>query len=379
MAQELIEYGQKLNSKKLKEIMSHIFLRNDEIAKKNDNGTPLCIWGTHGLGKTQIVKEFAREKGWKFTYCAPAQFEEMGDLHGMPSIMDPDKTISGDEYTIYSPPEWVPTEKGPGILLLDDINRADDRILRGCMQLLQNFELSSWKLPERWQIVCTANPEGGDYSVTPMDDAMLTRMLHITLIFNHKIWAEWALDNDVDPRGIAFVLTYPELVTGSRTTPRSLTQFFNQIKDIQDLKNEIELIHTLALSALDDVTTSTFISFINDQLQQLIDPEEILNAKKFSTIEKRINKLSHDGEGGQRIDRIATICTRLFLHLTNKYKPSKNEEKVHQKNLTSFLLMKEIPNDLRMSLYMDLSKNASELVKAMMRDKKLATILLKGM
>ena len=24
----------------------------------------------------------------------------------------------------------------------------------------------------------TANPEGGDYSVTPMDGAMLTRMLH---------------------------------------------------------------------------------------------------------------------------------------------------------------------------------------------------------
>ena len=71
---------------------------------------------------------------------------------------------------------------------------------------------------------------------------------------------------NVDPRGIAFVLTYPELVTGSRTTPRSLTQFFDQIKDIQDLKSEIELIHTLALSALDDVTTSTFISFVNDQL-----------------------------------------------------------------------------------------------------------------
>ena len=41
-------------------------------------------------------------------------------------------------------------------------------------QLLQNYELSSWKLPEKWQIIATANPEGADYSVTPMDDAMLT-------------------------------------------------------------------------------------------------------------------------------------------------------------------------------------------------------------
>ena len=178
-------------------------------------------------------------------YCAPAQFEEMGDLHGMPTIVDPDPGKPGDEYTVYRPPEWVPTEEGPGILLLDDINRADDRILRGCMQLLQNFELFSWQLPAKWQIVATANPEGGDYSVTPMDDAMLTRMLHATLKFDARIWAEWATGAGVDRRGIAFVLTYPEVVTGKRTTARSLTQFFDQIGDIEDLKAEIELVNAL--------------------------------------------------------------------------------------------------------------------------------------
>ena len=111
------------------------------------------------------------------------------------------------------------------MLLIDDINRADDRILRGCMQLLQNYELSSWRLPDKWQIVATANPEGADYSVTPMDDAMLTRMIHTTLIFDHKVWAQWAYSSGVDDRGISFVLTYPELINSERTTPRSLTQF----------------------------------------------------------------------------------------------------------------------------------------------------------
>jgi MoxR-like ATPase len=123
-----------------------------------------------------------------FRLLRTAQFEEMGDLHGIPTIRDPtpDESNSDDEYTVFAPPEWVPTAKGPGILLLDDINRADDRILRGIMQLLQNFE---WQLPEQWQIVATANPEGADYSVTPMDDAMLTRMLHFTLTFDAKAWA----------------------------------------------------------------------------------------------------------------------------------------------------------------------------------------------
>lgn len=376
MSDDLLEYGAKANANEIKKTLEHIFERNDAIAEKGGRGTPVCIWGTHGVGKTQIVQDFAHERKWRFVYCAPAQFEEMGDLHGMPTIVDPDPGKPGDEYTVYRPPEWVPTEEGPGILLLDDINRADDRILRGCMQLLQNFELFSWQLPAKWQIVATANPEGGDYSVTPMDDAMLTRMLHATLKFDARIWAEWATGAGVDRRGIAFVLTYPEVVTGKRTTARSLTQFFDQIGDIEDLKAEIELVNALGASALDDVTVSSFISFVNDDLTQLIDPEDILEAKKFADVEKRIKALAKGKDGGKRVDRLATICTRLFILLTGAgYKPAKS----HTENLVSFMLSKVIPNDLQTSLYMDLTKNGSDTIKEMLRDKRLATKLLKGM
>jgi MoxR-like ATPase len=376
MSDDLLEYGAKANADEIKKTLDHIFVRNDSIAEKGGRATPVCIWGTHGIGKTQIVQDFAHQRKWRFVYCAPAQFEEMGDLHGMPAIVDPDPNTSGDEYTVYRPPEWVPTEEGPGILLLDDINRADDRILRGCMQLLQNFELSSWKLPAKWQIVATANPEGGDYSVTPMDDAMLTRMLHTTLKFDARIWAEWATGAGVDPRGIAFVLTYPEVVTGKRTTPRSLTQFFDQVGGIEDLKAEIELVNALASSALDDITVSTFISFVNDDLTELLDPEEVLDAKKFADVEKRIKALAKGRDGGNRVDRLATICTRLFILLTQEgYEPAKS----HTENLVLFMLSKVIPNDLQTSLYMDLTKHGSDKVKEMMRDKRLASKLLKGM
>ena len=373
MSVEFIEFGKKGNSREIKVILSHIFERNNELNAEDKRGTAVCIWGTHGLGKTQIVRDYALEKKWKFSYIAPAQFEEMGDLHGMPIVVDPDKRITGDEYTVYSPPDWVPKEEGPGILLLDDINRADDRILRGCMQLLQNFELTSWKLPPKWQIVATANPEGGDYSVTPMDGAMLTRMLHATLKFDPKIWAEWAYAANVDERGIAFVLTYPELVNSDRTTPRSLTQFFEQITSIDDLKGNLQLVEALALSSLDEVTVSSFISFVNDELTQLIDPEEILDAKDFKTIEKRIKDISVDDSGAKRVDRLATMCSRLYLKLiSNDYKQGKN----HSKNLIKFLMFETIPNDLLMSLYMDLQKHGSEKIKEMTRDKKLANKLL---
>ena len=76
--------------------------------------------------------------------------------------------------------------------------------------------------------------------MTPMDDAMLTRMLHLTMVFDVNAWDCWAVNNDLDPRGSAFVLTYPEVVTGKRTTARSLTQFFAEIESIEDLKRNVE-------------------------------------------------------------------------------------------------------------------------------------------
>ena len=367
--------GPKLDALALDRVLTHIFRRNDEVGAAGRRGTPICIWGTHGMGKTEIVKSFAASRGWHFAYCAPAQFEEMGDLHGIPTVHDPtpDKPNSGDEYTVFAPPEWVPTVKGPGILLLDDINRADDRILRGIMQLLQNFELFSWQLPEQWQIVATANPEGADYSVTPMDDAMLTRMLHFTLTFDAKAWAKWATAAEVDPRGIAFVLNYPETVTGKRTTPRTLAHFFEQIQGIKDLRAEIELVATLAASVLDETTMAAFVAFVNDELATLLNPEDILNAKSAKDWQKAFNELAKGKEGGKRVDRIAAICTRLFLHVTaEKYR----EQPQHVANFAEFLLQEAIPNDLRGGLMMDLSRHESAGAKQFLKDKRLAKLLL---
>lgn len=365
--------GQTVNTIQLKSFLQHIFKRNNALNQNEQRGTPVLIWGNHGLGKTYSVVEFAKKNNWKLAYCAPAQFEEMGDLHGMPTVVDPDKNVAGDEYTVYSPPEWVPKEEGPGILLLDDINRADDRILRGIMQLLQNFEMQSWKLPPKWQIVATANPDDGDYSVTPMDDAMLTRMLHVTLTFDAKAWAAWAQNAGVDKRGINFILTYPEVVTGKRTTPRSLVQFFDQIQEFDNLQEHLDLVIALAKSALDDTTVTSFISFINNDLSVLLNPHDILNSNNFADIKKQMESIAVGKNGEKRIDRISTICTRLYLHLKNDtYKPEKN----HKENLVEFMLLDAIPNDLKMSLFMDLNKEGDEHVKQMLKDKKLAKLLL---
>jgi hypothetical protein len=78
---QYITYGPKSTAHEVSLMISHYI----EILKRKGSATPMCIWGTHGIGKTELIKEFAQQNGYGFSYIAPAQFEEMGDLLGLPT------------------------------------------------------------------------------------------------------------------------------------------------------------------------------------------------------------------------------------------------------------------------------------------------------
>jgi hypothetical protein len=364
-------YGTKCNSFEVEAFIKHLIHTNEKAEAGGRRKTPLCIWGLHGIGKTQLVEAFAEQNQYKWRYIAPAQFEEMGDLLGMPHLST---DAQGQESTQMAPPDWVPREEGPGILLIDDVNRADDRILRGIMQLLQNYELSSWKLPARWHIVLTANPDGGDYSVTPMDFAMITRMMHITMEFDVKRWAWWAEKNQIDPRVIAFVLTYPETVQGERTTPRTLTQFAESIADIQDLKANLPLVKMMADACLDNNTVVSFISFINNDLSKLISPEEIMQSKSF---EKEVYEpiKAMVMQQVKRVDILSIICTRLVNVLLLEKVPF---DAPQLENVKKFLKMDFIPNDLRLIVMKDIAGSNNAKLKKVLQDPELGRLYLQN-
>ncbi len=361
-----ITYGTPVQAGELIDFVGHLLDANLAAEEAGRPKTPICIWGTHGIGKTQIVEQIARERGFAFVAIAPAQFEEMGDLVGMPAIEG--------ERTVFRPPAWVPTADGPGVLLIDDANRADDRILRGIMQLLQNFELVSWRLPRGWQIVLTANPDGGDYSVTPMDDAMLTRLMHVTLEFDVRTWARWAERAGVDPRGIDFVLTCPEAITGRRTTPRTLTQFFEAIRGIDDLRGRLGLVRILADSCLDDSTVAAFLTFVNHGLGELVQPAEILAAEDFARAVERPVRRVAVGET-LRVDILATLCTRLVNHIQGLEAPP---DKAGMKNLAAFVKLDVLPKDLRVGLARDLLAVDAKAMRPLLADREIGKLIIQS-
>lgn len=331
-------------------------LRLMEEGKESSNVVP-CVWGPAGTAKTSLFKQLAKTgfeyKGKKIhpivRHVALAQLEETGDLQGLPIE---GKDSAGNDVTKYAAPEWWPRPEDsvdangnfrPVLLLIDDFNRADPRILKAIMQLLQDNGTNSNQLPPGTTIGLTGNPpsddDGTEYMVNEVDKAILTRMAHISMRFDKVAFALWAQQDGVDSRVISFALRYPELIDGTkgeRTNPRSLVYFANLIKEIKDLKSDAIMTGILARSCLDDDVAVTFEKFVIGDMQDIVEPEEILNnwpsaEKKLEKLKKRVSgkeDKEDDGEvaeGGKKTkkvketklrgDLMGIILDRLYVYL----------------------------------------------------------------
>ena len=381
--------GDLVSSSELDSFLIECFEANDRAESQGRDRFPVTIWGHAGVGKTSKVKQLANRpvswggKSWDGyeVYDVPiAQFEEMGDIHGMPSkhlcmTKDgdskwvPDDVVSGyldlgwsvdsgkGVKTMYAPPDWVPTDPGPSILLLDDWNRASVRILKGIMQLLQNFGMVSWSLPAGCQIVLTGNPDDCDYIVTSQDKAILSRQRHITLRHDVKDWSVWADSVGLDPRGINFMLKYEKMMIGPEVTnPRTLSEFFACLSAYEDLHDEDQFKRAkrMASSLLDEQTVTTMMAFLTSDSDLVIEPSDILSGEK--SVANRVEGLMSGSE--KRVDVLSITFDRLFSFMVKSGRSIVNDDSVN--SFHSFVDIESIPQDLVYNFCQRLNRYISE-------------------
>lgn len=335
-------FGAQGNPAQVSAFVEHYIKRNMVNAKKGRPRYPICIWGVRGIGKTDVVKQLKDREVVNYVIDLPiAQIEEMGDFHGLPVMKELD---DGRVVTETAPPSWVPpigTEE-PGLVLVDDFNRADIRIIRGIMQLLQNHRMISWELPHNCSIVLTANPEDSEYNVTSLDPAMLTRMYHITMIAEFREWLKWAESNDIDKRVMSFIARYKEQLSpqgAERTCPRAWTMFSNGIQHLETLRGQTDLIKLHGSSVLDSV--DEFITFIEGELDMVVEPEDIVHRYQDPEVRERVLKPVRE----KRQDILNVMFERLCAHISNMKKVEKGSD--IQKNVIKLLEEPEVPKEMK--------------------------------
>lgn len=106
------------------------------------------------------------------------------------------------------------------------------------------------------------------------------RILTFPVEFDVQIWAKWAIKQNLNGTLINFALLTPEIFTRSANiNARSYTMFANAISGLPDYNSteSLEFVCMIAKACFgDDWVSGMFIQFINNKLDKLISPEDML-------------------------------------------------------------------------------------------------------
>ena len=333
-----------LNVDELKSFIKHMVSNNQIIQKDGKVPVAINVEGEAGLGKTSAIQQVAKELNLQYIKLNLAQLEELGDLVGFPvkefEIQNAEgkktwinesqiNAASAKGYKVvgkrmsHAAPEWIQGKGEGGILCLDDYSRADHRFLQATMEVIDKQEYVSWKLPKNWHVILTTNPDNGDYNVTSMDIAQKTRFISVELKYDSNVWAKWAEKALIDGRCINFMLMNPELVT-QRINPRAITTFFNGISSIPKFEDSLPLIQMIGEGSVGPDFSSMFTMFINNKMDRIISPEDILTKEEQYVMNSLTNAVGKDDEF--RADISSIIATRIInysLTLADKGSVSK--------------------------------------------------------
>jgi hypothetical protein len=155
----------------------------------------VLLEGPTGVGKSEIVRRVAQSLSIE-TIVLDLSLLEPPDLVGLPVVRD--------GRTEYALPHVLPSG-GAGILLLEELNRAERYIQQPALQLLSARRLHEYTLPEGWVCVATVNPQTAEYHVTALDKALRARFLQVSVRADRASWLAWAQTRSLHPGIVGLV------------------------------------------------------------------------------------------------------------------------------------------------------------------------------
>jgi len=152
-------------------------------------GKPVLLRGRHGVGKSQVVYQFADSVEMPVVERRASQMTE-GDLVGLPKT-------DGD-VTSFCPPDWFKMAcDEPVVLFLDEVDRATIEVRQGIFELTDSRKLNGHRLHEDTLIFAAINggEHGEQYQVGEMDPAELDRWTVFDVEPTVEDWLDWAKDS----------------------------------------------------------------------------------------------------------------------------------------------------------------------------------------
>lgn len=165
----------------------------------------VALWGPMGVGKSSLVKQFAKELSENIhqpvtvTDIRLLNFSPI-DLRGIPAA-DVNK-----EFTVWLKPKIFDLpEDGVNILFLDEISAAPQSLQAAAYQIALDKQIGEHQLPPNCIVICAGNRTTDRSVAFHMPKALANRLMHFEISADFRSWYEWAVEKKIDERVIGYL------------------------------------------------------------------------------------------------------------------------------------------------------------------------------
>jgi hypothetical protein len=201
---------------------------------------PIMLWSGAGIGKTEIVRQYAETVGRK---CMEVHLvaHDAADLGGAPSFDYDNKRMIN-----FIADMWPDAERDGdrGVLFLDEASLVDEATLKILYRLLLDGKVGNYILPPGWIIIAAGNRPEDVGEAHEFNPAVNDRLIHFVVRASTRAWIEYAKSIGVARVVYDFIETYEHMFLANaedlsngliiQPSPRSWVRVSEVIKNVQN-------------------------------------------------------------------------------------------------------------------------------------------------
>ncbi len=282
--------------------------------------SPIFIWGSPGIGKTEVCREYCLQNNMRFVSLLLNQAEPT-DLKGLPMLDQQSNTVK------YFKDGNLPHDPNSvGILLLDELNTASPDTQNAALSLILDRELGAYKLPEKWLIVAAGNLQTDRTFVDILSSATSNRFIHYEMEADLESWLAYAESKEMAPALIEFIKQHPEHLHNMDLdaelqrgwpSPRSWTHLNNLISANGGFSAfSPKLLKLTVHGAVGELVGDLFIDFL-DTYSMWTTPEEFFTSTNLLDLP--------DSRPELKLRFLENMCSALIQKLNESNDPNENQ------------------------------------------------------
>ena len=179
------------------------------IKKALKAGLTPYLEGSPGTGKSDIIRGIAKEYKLKIIDLRLSQMDPTS-LDGLPYFND-DHTKSD-----FIPPAYFPLENDPipadykgWLIFFDELSSAPPSVQAASYKIILDKMVGQHAIHKKVIMVAAGNKTTDRAITHRMSTALQARLIHFQLEINSEDWLNWAMENKIDYRIIAYIKFKP--------------------------------------------------------------------------------------------------------------------------------------------------------------------------